>query len=72
LFDKLDEDEDGIPDAKFGKRFAVQITGVIDEFVEDDPKGIFVEIDNQGNEVYKGILNVESKAIITFTVLRKA
>ncbi|MEK6927354.1 MAG: hypothetical protein AABX11_02885 [Nanoarchaeota archaeon] len=41
LFEIIDEDKDGLPDEKFGKKFEVVYYGIIEQWVKKEPMGFF-------------------------------
>ncbi|MEK6910731.1 MAG: hypothetical protein AABW82_03075 [Nanoarchaeota archaeon] len=74
LFDAIDENEDGLPDKKFGKEFSTIYYGFLDS--RDYKNGILTENDNVDNikEIKKAIIDsameLNGKQIKFITIIK--
>ncbi len=71
LFEHVDEDEDGIPEQKFGKNFTIQLYGIITGYQDEKTEGFQTDIPfDEKMLISDGTINVESKFIVQYRIVR--
>lgn len=73
LFNLIDDDEDGIPDALYGREFQIIFYEVVEKFENKNPQGFKINIAlNQSKLIERDIiLNIKSEIFAKYAILKK-